>query len=392
MNLDKMMSVEQMQRGAVRRLPKMVSDFLDGGALDETTLRRNREAYEAVSLRQRVLVNLERIDPMTTVLGHGYDVPMIVSPMGLLTVCHPDADVAIAAAARAAGSLMVHSPWSGVSIEETFEAAGGRMWEQIAFWRQPGETDQHLSRARNLGVDTIVVAGDVAVSSKRERDLRHGTSMPPKPPVRDVLDVALHPRWVTRWLTGRKMTWGTYAISGRPIKMSEMERWMESNGGNTRATWDDVAELRRRWDGRLLVKGIMTPEDAELALHHGADGVFVSNHGGRQFDGQPGTLDVLPAIAEAVNGRGAVIVDGGVRRGSDIVTAIAAGADLVAGGRPFAYGLAAGGRAGVERVFEILLDELRTAMGSVGSTQISDLGAHVMNGGSHPPGRPAVHQ
>jgi L-lactate dehydrogenase (cytochrome)/(S)-mandelate dehydrogenase len=368
----KMFSVEQVRRRARARLPRMVFDFIEGGALDEHTLRRNRVAFESAVLRQRILVDLEETSTAARVLGHDFSIPMVVSPMGLLTVCHPDADTAVAAAASAAGSLMIHSPWSGVSIEETHEAAGGRLWEQISFWKQPEETERHLARARNLGIDTIVVAGDVAVSSKRERDLRHGTSMPPRPPLRDVLDVALHPGWVARWLGGRKMTWGSYEIAGRPIRMSEMEPWMERNE-NRRATWEDVARLRRRWDGRLLVKGIMTPEDAELALGHGADGVFVSNHGGRQFDGQPSTLEVLPSSAETVNGRGAVIVDGGIRRGSDIVAALSAGADLVAGGRPFAYGLSAAGRAGVDRVFGILADELGTAMGFAGASRVSQL-------------------
>ena len=368
-----MFNVEQMRQRARRRLPKMVFDFLEGGALDERTLRRNQEAFQSALLRQRILVDVEQVSTSTRVLGQDLDVPIIVSPMGLLTVCHPDADVAMATAARAAGSLVIHSPWSGVSIEETHEAAGGRLWEQISFWKQPEETDRHLARARNLGVDTIVIAGDVAVSSKRERDLRHGTSMPPKPPLRDVLDVSLHPGWVTRWLSGRKMTWGTYDIDGRAIRMAEMSGWMERNE-NARATWEDVARIRRQWDGKLLVKGIMTPEDAELALANGADGVFVSNHGGRQFDGQPGTFDVLPAIADAVNGRGAIVVDGGVRRGSDVVAALSAGADVVAAGRPFAYGLSAGGRNGVARVFEILAEELETAMGFVGATSVAMLG------------------
>lgn len=368
-----MFNVEQMRQRARRRLPKMVFDFLEGGALDERTLRRNQEAFQNALLRQRILVDVEQVSTSTRVLGQDLDVPIIVSPMGLLTVCHPDADVAMATAARAAGSLVIHSPWSGVSIEETHEAAGGRLWEQISFWKQPEETDRHLARARNLGVETIVIAGDVAVSSKRERDLRHGTSMPPKPPLRDVLDVSLHPGWVTRWLSGRKMTWGTYDIDGRAIRMAEMSGWMERNE-NPRATWEDVARIRRQWNGKLLVKGIMTPEDAELALAHGADGVFVSNHGGRQFDGQPGTFDVLPSIADAVNGRGAVVVDGGVRRGSDVVAALSAGADVVAAGRPFAYGLSAGGRNGVARVFEILAEELETAMGFVGATSVAKLG------------------
>lgn len=372
MAVTSLFSVDEVERRARRRLPKMVFDFIEGGALDERTVRRNLAAFEEVSLQQRILVDLTETATSTRVLGQDFATPIIVSPMGMLTVCHPAADVAVASAASSAGSLFVHSPWSGVSIEETHAAAGGRLWEQIAFWKNQDHTDQHLARARNLGVDTIVVAGDVTVSSKRERDLRHGTSMPPKPPLRDVLDVSMHPGWVTRWLTGRKMTYGTYSIDGRPIKMREMSQWMHDNN-NRGATWDDVAALRRRWDGRLLVKGIMTPEDAELALQCGADGVYVSNHGGRQFDAQSSTLAVLPAIADTVNGRGAVVVDGGVRRGSDVVAALSAGADLVGAGRPFAYGLSANGRAGVARVFEILAEELETAMGFVAATRVADL-------------------
>lgn len=367
-----MFSVDEVQRRARRRLPRMVYDFVEGGALDERTIRRNRAAFEAVSLQQRILVDVAEISTATRVLGQDFTTPIIVAPMGMLTVCHPSADVAVASAAASAGSLFVHSPWSGVSIEEAHAAAGGRLWEQIAFWKQRTHTDEHLARARNLGVETIVVAGDVTLSSRRERDLRHGTSMPPKPPLRDVVDVSMHPAWIARWLTGRKMTYGTYRIDGRPIRMGEMSRWMEDNN-DRRASWDDVAQLRRQWDGQLLVKGIMTPEDAELALACGADGVYVSNHGGRQFDAQPSTLDVLPAIAETVNGRGAVVVDGGVRRGSDVVAVLAAGADLVGTGRPFAHGLSADGRDGVARVFEILADELEIAMGFVGATRVADL-------------------
>lgn len=369
-----MFSVDEVRRRARRRLPRMVYDFVEGGALDERTMRRNLAAYEAVSLQQRILVDVAGTSTATRVLGQEFATPIVVSPMGMLTVCHPSADVAVAAAAARAGSAFVHSPWSGVSIEEAHAAAGGRMWEQIAFWKTRADTDEHLARARDLGIDTIVVAGDVTLSSKRERDIRHGTSMPPKPPLRDVVDVALHPGWVVRWLTGRKMTYGTYRIDGRPIRMGEMARWMGDNN-DRRASWDDVAALRRAWDGQLLVKGIMTPQDARIAIDHGADGVYVSNHGGRQFDAQPSTLDVLPAIAEAVNGRGAVVVDGGVRRGSDVVAALAAGADLVGAGRPFAYGLSAGGRDGVARVFEILADELETAMGFVAATRVAELGA-----------------
>lgn len=365
-------SIEDLRNRARRRLPAMVFDFIEGGALDELTLRRNREALDAHLLTQRVLVDTSQRHATTSILGTRLDLPLVVSPMGLLTVCHPDADVAIARAAATAGSVFVHSPWSGCSLEEVTDAAPGRVWAQIAFWNDAAETRRHIDRAQALGIDTLVVAGDVAVSSKRDRDLRHGTGMPPRPPLRDVVDTALHPGWVLRWLLGRSMTWGNYRIDGRAIRIREMEAWMERNENQT-ATWDDIARLRSSWTGNIVVKGVMTPEDSRLAIEHGADGVFVSNHGGRQFDSQQATIEALPGVVDAVDGRAAVIVDGGVRRGSDIAKALSLGADAAAAGRPFALGLAAAGQAGVDRAFEVLHDELLTVMGFLGVTRVDEI-------------------
>lgn len=365
-------SIQDIQAAARRRLPRMVFDFLEGGALDELTLRRNRDQLDAQLLAQRVLVDTAGSSVRTRILGTDVDLPLIVSPMGLLTVCHPDADVAIAGAAADAGSVFIHSPWSGCSLDEVADAAPGRVWAQISFWRDAAQTHQHVEHARALGIDTLVIAGDVAVSSKRDRDLRHGTGMPPRPPLRDVVDTALHPGWVLRWLSGRPMTWGSYRIDGRRIRMGEMEHWMAGNE-NPSATWDDVARLRAQWQGKIVVKGIMSAEDARTAVAHGVDGVFVSNHGGRQFDGQRSTIEVLPRIVDAVAGQAEIIVDGGIRRGSDVAKALALGADAVSAGRPFAYGLAAAGRMGVDRAFAVLHDELLTAMGFVGATDLHGL-------------------
>lgn len=355
----------------------MVFDFIDGGALDEVTLRRNRAAFDEVELGQRILVDAADLRSDTTVDGTRFDLPVIVSPMGLLTVCHPDADVAVARAAATAGSVFVHSPWSGCSLEEVADAAPGRVWAQIAFWRNRHETDRHLDIARRAGIDTLVIAGDVAVSSKRDRDLRHGSSIPPRPPLRDVIDTALHPGYLWRLATGRRLTFGTYEIDGKPLRTGQMTSWMDANE-NPSASWEAVADLRRRWDGRILVKGVMSAHDARTAVDHGADGVFVSNHGGRQFDAQPATLDVLAQISEAVNGRATVVFDSGVRRGSDVAKALALGADLVAAGRPFAYGLAAGGQSGVAKAFEIFADELLTVMGFVGARTLNDLDGRIL--------------
>ena len=376
-------SVADLRRLARGRLPAMVFDFVDGGALDEVTLRRNRAAFDEVQLRQRVLVDAADCRTETSFLGTKLDIPVIVSPMGLLTVCHPGADVATAQAAAAAGSIFVHSPWSGCSLEEVADAAPGRVWAQIAFWRDNQETKRHIDIARQTGVDTLVIAGDVAVSSKRDRDLRHGASMLPRPPLRDIINTALHPAYLFRLAAGRRLTFGTYRIDGRPLRIRDMTPWMDANE-NPSATWDQVAELRRNWDGRILVKGIMSADDARAAVACGADGIFVSNHGGRQFDSQPATIEVLPPIVEAVGERVAVIVDSGVRRGSDIAKSLALGADVVAAGRPFAFGLAADGHSGVDRTFEILRDELRTVMGFVGARSIAEIDRLILD---HPVNR-----
>lgn len=370
-------NIEDLHRLARRRLPAMVADFLDGGALDERTLRRNRHDFNSTALAQRVLTDISFRSTATTLLGTDISVPLIVSPMGLLTMLHPDADIAIARAAAANGSIFIHSPWSGCSLEDVVAVAPGRVWAQIAFWKTAYETEQHIGQARAAGVDTLVIAGDVGISSKRERDLRHGTAMPPRPPLRDVMDVAMHPGWLWRFVTGRRVTLGSYRIDGRAIRMSEVGRWLHANE-NAAATWEHVDALRRSWPGKLVVKGVMSAGDARRAVDAGADGVFVSNHGGRQFDDQPSTIAALPAVLDAVAGRADIILDGGIRRGADIAKSLALGADAVSAGRPFAFGLAAAGGRGAEKAFEILADEFSTAMGMVGATTTADLTPDVL--------------
>lgn len=375
-----MNSIADLRARARRRLPSMVFDFVDGAALDELTMNRNRAAFDRLLLSQRVLLDVKDRSLATSVLGSDLDLPLVVSPMGLLTVCHPGADVALAKAAARAGSIFIHSPWSACSLEEVAAAAPGRVWAQVSFWTDAAETDRHIDRARAAGVDTLVIAGDVGVSSKRDRDLRHGAGIPPRLGLADTVSFALHPGWVLRLATGRRLTYGNWTIEGRALRPSEMKSWMAANE-NPAASWDAVAELRRRWPGRILVKGVMTQQDARLSRDHGLDGVFISNHGGRQSDSQPATIEALPRIVEEVGEDFPVILDGGIRRGSDIVKALALGACAAAAGRPFAWGLAAGGQAGAEKAFEILADEFSTALGFVGGNRVGDLGPGSLSAG-----------
>ena len=365
-------SVNDYQKTSKWHLPKMIMDYLEGGALDEITVRANKESLDALMLRQRSMIDLRGLDTSTTVLGQQIDFPMIVSPMGMLTIFHPGSDPAVAKAAVDAGSIFIHSAWAGCSLEEVAPIAGDRLWAQIAFWKDENETQSYIERARRAGVKTLVVAGDVGSSSKRERDLHHGLSMPPRPPLLDYFTTAMRPQWIYRWLTDRKMTYGNYSIDGKPLKMSQMNAWMAGNK-NPGASWTDFAKLREQWDGNLVIKGIMDAEDADLAVSHGADGIFISNHGGRQFDAQPATIDVLPSIADAVAGRAEIYLDGGIRRGHDIVKAMGLGATAVMAGRPFAYALASGGERAVAKTFGILKDEFKGAMGFVGKTAVKDI-------------------
>lgn len=365
-------SVDDYRKASKWHLPKMIMDYLEGGALDEITVRANKEHLDALMLRQRSMIDLSGLSTSTTVLGQQLDIPLIVSPMGMLTIFHPGSDPAVAKAAVEAGSIFIHSAWAGCSLEEVVPVAGERLWAQIAFWKDESETQSYIRRARNAGVKTLVIAGDVGSSSKRERDLHHGLSMPPRPPMVDYFTTALRPQWIYRWLTDRKMTYGNYSIDGKSLRMNQMNSWMAKNK-NPSVSWNDFDKLREQWDGNLVIKGIMDAEDAALAVAHGADGVFVSNHGGRQFDAQPATIDVLPSIVEAVSGKAEVYLDGGIRRGHDVLKALGLGATAVMAGRPFAYSLATGGEPAVARTFEILRDEFKGAMGFVGKTSVADI-------------------
>jgi L-lactate dehydrogenase (cytochrome) len=396
MSLKRAFNVSDLRRKAQRRLPKLVFDFLDGGVLDEYTKDANERDFKSIELSPKPLADLSGFDTGTTVLGTRLKFPLMVSPMGVLTMFHPRGDAAIAREAMKMDSIFMHSYVSGVSIEDTARAIDpDRLWAQTTL-RSAEENAAYRQRVANLGIRTLIIPAEPGAMDKRERDLRNGLStMPPQPPLSGLVNFALHPGWVARWLTGPPATYADHLIDGRPMKMKEMYSWMgyeESRRGKSATEpprpqdgpgWEGIRRSRDAWDGNVVLKGVATPEAALQAVEIGADAILVSNTGGRRFDGQPSTISVLPEIVETIRGAGSsmeIYVDSGVRRGHDVVRALALGANAASAGRAFAYGLGAYGQEGVEKAFRILHEEFEVAMKAVGAASTAALDNSVIVG------------
>jgi L-lactate dehydrogenase (cytochrome) len=370
-------SVEDVRRASRRRLPRAVFDFIDGAADDEVTLRRNRWAFERVALMPRVLVDVHQVDLTTTLLGQRLAAPLVLAPTGLCGMATARGEIPAAGAALDAGIPFVASCMSSVTLEEIAREVPGGHWFQLYVWRDRELTRDLVERAAAEGYRALVVTVDTPVLGKRERDLRNGATIPPRITIRNALDTLRRPRWLLAMARGPRVTFANVAAADpstglRPFALSPFVNTLF----DAAVTWRDLEWLRGLWKGPLVVKGLMSAEDARLAAEHGADGVVVSNHGGRQLDGAPGTLDVLPEIADAVGGELEVMLDGGVRRGTDMAKALALGARACMIGRPYLYGLAVGRRRGVATVVDLLTAELRRAMALIGCARPSDLGPH----------------
>ncbi len=371
-------SIEDLRRLARRRLPRAVFDFFDGGAEDETTLRDNRAAFERVRLAPKTLVDVTRIDTETQILGARSKLPIAVGPTGGVGFGWHRGDVGIARAAAAAGIPYTLSTMATSSVERVAREAGGRLWFQAYVFKQREITAQLIERARRFGYEALMITVDVPVGGKRERDFRNAFTMPFRFTARNVLDFATHPGWVSSILR-----------HGMPVLENVAEFAPEANNTSEIASsigrfwdpafdWDRLKEIRDLWRGKLLVKGVLRADTAERLAAMGCDCVVVSNHGGRQLDGAPATLDALPAIVRAVRGKMSVMVDGGVRRGVDVVKALALGAEGVMLGRATLMGACAGGEAGAVRALEILRDELVRAMQLCGVTRVSQIGPDLL--------------
>lgn len=367
-------SVEGYRRAARKALPDMVWSYVDGGADGLVTLRENGAAFSRWRLRQRCLSGVSQPDLSAEMAGERVSMPVALAPTGLSGLTRWDADVAAARAAEAAGTRMALSTGSSWSVEEVTAAAGRAPWFQLYAFGDRPRVGELLKRVEAAGCRALFLTVDVTVRGNRERERETGMGAPLTFTPRGLADAALHPRWAWGMLRHRRHTAIHYAQSGaRGITaalaaVEAQERHMQST-----LAWDDLAWLRERWRGPLYVKGVLDPDDAERAVNMGAQGVVVSNHGGRQLDQGLAALDALPAIVERLGGRGEVYLDGGVRRGTDAIIALALGAKGVFIGRPYLYGAAVAGEAGIADILAILRADMARALVLMGCPSVAAL-------------------
>lgn len=375
-HLERCYNIADLRGMARRRLPKGVFEYLDRGSEDELALAHNRRAFDRLKFKTRVLVDLGSLNTEVDLLGGPSALPLGIAPTGMAGLCSYEGELALAKAAAQAGVPFTLATGSITSMEKIAAEAGGRLWFQLYMWKEEELSYQLVQRAKDAGFEALVVTVDFALGNNREYNQRNGFSIPFRISPRSVMDMCLHPRWLLSVL-GRYLTsTGMPRHENYPAKYQHR---ISSGTGQAKPmrhssmTWRDIARLREFWPGKLIVKGILRAEDAILAVENGADAVVVSNHGGRNLDSSVASIDALPEVVSAVGHRATVILDSGIRRGSDIAKALALGADSVLIGRATLYGVAAGGQAGAEHALAILRTELRKTMGYLGCKTISDL-------------------
>lgn len=368
-------NIEDLYRLARKRLPKVVFDYIEGAAEDELTLRANRQAYNAVFFRPHQAVRHSNYTMSTRVLGLDLSLPVLLAPVGYSRLFHPDGEIGAAAAAGAAGTVYTLSTISGHSLEDVKAATRGHLWFQLYLLGGREAAEAALERARNVGISALVVTVDTAVAGMRERDFRNGMKqlmggdLWAKIPF--LTQLLARPRWLTQFLLdGGVPALPNVVIPGKgPMPMTNVAAAL----ADAAVAWSDFPWIREVWPGPLIVKGILTADDARRSIDHGAAAVIVSNHGGRQLDSVSPTLSVLPEVAAAATGQAEVLIDGGIRRGSDVIKAICLGAKAVLVGRAYAYGLAAAGTDGVAQALEILRSDIDRTLRLLGCESIERL-------------------
>jgi L-lactate dehydrogenase (cytochrome) len=375
MRLDRLLTVDEVKRVAERRVPRMFFQYADSGAYTESSYRANSEDFGKVRLQQRVGVDISTRSLATTILGRAVSMPLGLAPTGAAGMQAADGEIKAARAAEKFGIPFTLSTVSICSIEDVAAATTAPFWFQLYVRKDRDFTNQLIDRAKAAGCGAIVVTLDCQHYGQRHKDVRNGLTVPLKFTPRFVAEMAMKPRWALAMLGTQRRTFGNFAghVPGA-TSVAELATWMGQQDDLT-LSWSDLPAIKERFGGPMVVKGILHPDDARSAVEHGADAIVVSNHGGRQLDGAPSTIRVLPRIVDAVNGRCEIYLDSGVRSGHDMIKALALGARAVFIGRPFLYGLGAGGEAGVSRVLEIIRAEADSALGLMGVSDITALGA-----------------
>jgi len=357
MNLDEnAYSLGTLRDMARRRLPRMVFDFIDGGAEDEITRARNESDFHDLEFLPHPLMGTSTRDLAIELFGQRLDIPVLIGPTGLSGMVWPKGEIAAAEAAHDAGTIYTMSHGSTVTIEDLANQSTGAKWFQTFMYRDRGLVKSFAERARASGYKALVLTIDNQMLGQRERDLANGFKIPPKVTLRESASLLRHLPWVMRMARGPRVTMANYATDERQDILS-LGKYVADLLDPT-MSWRDVDWLRSIWPGPLLLKGVLHPEEARLALDHGIDGLIVSNHGGRQLDGAISAIHALPPIVDLVRGRIPVLIDGGIRRGSDVIKALALGATACLIGRPHLFGLAVGGKQGVAKVLEILKTDM----------------------------------
>jgi L-lactate dehydrogenase (cytochrome) len=367
--------VWDLREAARKRLPRGCFDYIDGGAEDELTLERNVEAFRRFEFRPRVLRGVGEVDCSATLLGRPLAMPLVLAPTGFTRIADPQGELAVVRAAARARVPYALSTVATRSIEEVAAAApDADRWLQLYVWRDRGLVQALIDRAEAAGYSTLCLTVDVPVLGRRERDHRRGFTLPPKIGLDTVLDGILHPRWTWAFARSEPIVFANVVGSSVGHGAEAVSLADQSLAFDPDLSWDDVAWCRERWRGSFVVKGVQTVEDAVLAADAGADAIAVSNHGGRQLDGAPPALELIPDVAAAVGGRTQVICDGGIRRGADIVKAIALGADAAMAGRAYLYALGAAGEAGVDWLLELFRADVERTLALLGCRTLAELG------------------
>ena len=382
-DLSKMTCIEDLRRVAQRKVPRMFYDYADSGSWTESTYRANSSDFQDIKFRQRVLVDMEGRSLATKMIGEEVKMPLAIAPTGFTGMQHADGEILAARAAEKFGVPFSLSTMSICSIEDVAENTSAPFWFQLYVMRDREFMENLIKRAQAAKCSALILTADLQVLGQRHKDIKNGLSAPPKPTIANMINLATKPEWCMKMLNTERRTFRNIVGHAKNVgDLSSLSSWTAEQF-DPRLSWDDVARIKDMWGGKLIIKGIMEPEDAELAVKSGADALIVSNHGGRQLDSAPSTIKALPDVVSAVGSDIEVWLDSGIRSGQDILKAWALGARGTMIGRAFLYGLGAYGEEGVTRALEILYKEMDISMAFTGHRDIHNVTEDILVKGTY---------